>query len=340
MNREQELLDILTNRNNYSYEDVQAAEFEYQELLAARSREELEREDEEIGSGAFIFEVEGTEINLRDYIETDANHRVVAIALNRKFRGQAQQEQELAARVEIERQQYRNQIIYADAAADAKYNELYEQFSAMKVENQILKTERDETKDERHEIKSERDDFERRFQAATSEIDSLKQQLEVVTSKVETPKLTNLNGNLAEAMEAARKAKRAIYDVKEDADKINYTAKFLDTDEIVTDKLVYIGKYRRLKNEDPEVSQFRQEQAERAEAQAQAERDTPEDTAIDPSDFRDEPTIEVPALPSTTVGLDEGNTGGEVLTETFEQEVRRRLIELERNVFGKEQEAA
>lgn len=317
-NREQELLDILSNRNSYSAEEVQAAEVEYQEIKARQIH------DEQLASNQpLILEVDGSSVNFREWILQETNYQVIAIAVKQKiYEIESISKAKLEAQAqafERERQQYRDQMENAETAADAKYSELNEQFHAMKTSF--------------FDASNERDDFERKLQAAGAEIESLKQQLESATTTTTAPVITNVSGNIGEAIRKAQEAKRLIYNVQEDARKINYTAQYLDTDEEFTDKLLYIGQYRQASKE--EVSQFREEreaqEAANAAAQAEAMESTPDAdemvVGVTEEDFRT--TIEVPDVFATAHGLFEGDVSGEVSPETFEEEVRRRLVKLE-----------
>jgi chromosome segregation ATPase len=263
---------------------------EVRQQLSAIETNEI-AESYQTSDAPYIISVSGVDINLRDYIESDNNYRVIAIALSQKDRESLTNHQsaitDITNRFEIERQQYRDQITNADAAADERYNELSERNEATSFENARNNAELALLRTQHHDLKNERDDFERRLQAATNEIESLKQQLEIANSKVETPKQTNVDGSLAEAMRKANEAKRAIYDVQKDSANINYTAKFVDTNEEFSDKVVYIGKYRALSEE--EASRFR------AELEA-AKSDIPEDTEPVSSDL--EVTIPAPTFPT------------------------------------------
>ena len=265
--------------------------------------------------------VGGEEINLRDYIPVEEHYQFIMIALSQRDdeidNAQRALITDMNDRFEAERQQYRDQLTNADVAADAKYSELYEQF---------------------HNIKNKRDDLERKHQAATSEIESLKQQLEILNNRAEAPKQTNIDGNLAEARRKANEAKRAIYNVVNDSANINYTAQFVDTNEMVTDKIIYIGKYRQLSDE--ETARFRAE-LEAAEAASQAELESiPE--AVEPVevDFRE--SIEAPELQETYT--DSGVVGDTSETTSVSDHdggtVEERLAALEFAVFGSVRAAA
>lgn len=295
----------------------------------------------------YIISVSGQQINLRDYMQKEEHYQFIAIALsqsdNEKQTAWRDATRELTDLFEIERQQFRDQLTNADTAADARYNELVEQTrEQIKSTDAVHEAKYNELYEQFHIIKNERDDFERKHQAAASEVDSLKQQLEVISKKVVEPVATNLNGNLAEAMRKAQEAKRAIYNVAKDSADITYTARFVDTNEEFTDKLVYIGKYRQL--DDNEASRFR------AELEANKV-DIPESAGeiaeLDQGNLEqveDKPTIEAPFQQFQSDTVQEHSVDGEVATETHagvvEESVEERLAALEMAVFGSVKAAA
>lgn len=345
---------LLSIRNQKDYlkrhgGDVTELEGKEEELIRdiaeeeSREAKEIIAEDYRTNDKPYIISVSGTEINLHDFIESPDNHRVIAIALSQRDHEVSAAHQANVKRledaIESNARQFREQLSNADAAADTKFNELYEQFQAMKLENVTLTAERDGLKAERHDLKNSNDDFERRLLAATSEIESLKQQLESATSKAEVNVPTNLNGNLAEAMRKANEAKRAIYDVQKDSANINYTAKFVDTDEEFTDKVIYIGKYRQLSDEEAKRFQQEIEQAKQAELESTPEAEIPIELV---EEFRNE--LEPPVLQNVDSGhiVDEHSTTGQdgqdgtggVVAETWEQWVERSILSLVSTVNG------
>lgn len=239
-------------------EDAEYKEWEQQEadilsrMDTARREEANEaiEDDYRNNDKPYIISVEGEDINLRDYMSNEQAYQFIAIALSKRDYEKDETHNsvviELTNGFEVERQQFRDQITNANATADAKYNELYEQF---------------------HDLKNENADKDRRLLAASSEIEVLKQQLEV-RNKVEAPKPTNIDSDLAEARRKANEAKRAIYNVEKDRANINYTARFLDNDEEFTDKVIYIGKYRIA--DDAEVQRFWQERETINQAQLES----------------------------------------------------------------------
>jgi hypothetical protein len=294
--------------------------------------------EEEYGSNdkPYIIKVGVTEFYLHDYVEKSDNHRVLAIALSRRDLENQTIIKRMEESLETERKQFREQQSNADAAADAKYNELYEQAQAWRMDSMTLAVEREENRN----TKLERDDFERKLQAATSEIESLKQQLEAASNRVEAPVQTNLDGNLAEAMRKANEAKRAIYNVVKDAANINYTAQYVDNDETFSDKVIYIGKYRQLSDEEAKRFQQEIEQAKQAELESTPEAEIPVELVEE--QFRTE--LELPVLTDAhgTGGVEEYGVEREGLSDGTGgvASVEERLTALELAVFGQVRAAA
>lgn len=283
-----------------------------------------------------ILHVDGQDVNFRDWITKDEDYRVIAIAVKKKLH-----EMDYTHRASLElkdsmfeneRQQYRDQIANADAAADSKYNEIAEKHEGLSFDFARVNAELALLKTQNHDLRSERDDLDRRLQAATGEIESLKQQLEATNNRVEVKVPTNLDGNLAEAMRKANESKRAIYNVRIDSANINYNAQFADNDEEFTDKVIYIGKYRQLSDE--EAARFRKEREEAK--QAELESVPPSDIPVEAVEAFRPSLPDVPdaltTIPEHSVHrtVDEDETGHD--GESFEQEVRRRLEQLESEV--------
>lgn len=296
-----------------------------EELAKIQTRAAIETE---VNDAPFILEVHGQPINFRDWIQKDEDYRVIAIAVKTKL-----SEMDYTHRVglelkdtmfENERQQYRDQIKAADEAADAKYNELSDRHEEQSFEIAKLRAEVALLRTQNHDLKNERDDFERRFQAATSEIESLKTQL-AAQSTPQAPIVTNIDGDLSAAIKAAQAAKPAIYDVVKDQAEINYTAKLLDTDEVIEGKVVYIGKYRIAT--EAEVSRFRQEREEARNIPVVEPAETEEPIQVAPPELQF-PTQDEPTVPEHVLD-GEMASQSETVTRAEFQALVKRVAEIE-----------
>lgn len=243
--------------------------------------------------------VGGAEINFRDYIHDEAAYQVIAIAVSQKIH---ELEQQRIKEVEAANEHFRQEC-----------KQYQKQIEALNGNHDLEIAEMDS-----------------KLQAAADEIADLKRQL-VVVPKPE-PVATNLNGNLKEAIAKANAAKPAIYDV-EGLDMLSkrFRAKLLETDETVEFGYLERGKYREASED--EVARFHEERAKREAEMA----------AIQSAEDAQVATVEPPQLPSQfqneDAGVPEHTTDGEMavgedIPETFEQEVRRRLDELERVTYG------
>lgn len=290
---------------------------------------------------SFTLTVDGYTVDFRTEAVSEQAYQALRIVTQLKLQELEQQNQAelraLRASWEVERQQFEMQIDNLEAAK-----------TAIQQSVETLKQTNGQLHDQLAEANLQINDLEGNRSIAASEAESLRSQVEELRNQVSKPSVpTNMdNGALAEAMNKLRESKRAIYNVVKDNADVNYTARFVDTDEEFTDKLVYIGKYRQL--DDNEASRFRTElEAQKA--------DIPGDDAEPVQsnlEVEDKPTIEAPFQQFQSDTVQEHAVDGEVATEThdgvveesFEQEVKRRLSALELEVFHTfdedEQEAA
>lgn len=231
---EQELLEklsTLTGEERAPYEE------QYQALLAAKNTAPAE---DIVSDEPFIFRVGVQTINLRDYVveadslKAESNYQVLKIAITQKlYEMEAQRQKDienLTALKDQQIQQYKNQLEAAQQAAEAKY----------------------------HELEAQYEDSNKRLEAASLEVDDLRNKVKQLEALKDKPNYaTNMdNDALVKAIQEAEQAKRAIYDYVE-VDGRTATAKFLDTDEVVTFNPLYKGKYRIATAE--EVQRFREE---------------------------------------------------------------------------------
>jgi chromosome segregation ATPase len=228
------------------------------------------------------------------------------------------------------------------------------QFKAKEDENATIQKELDESRADLADVRSKLEnatnqisDLEAAKANAVSEVEALRKQIEELRSQItDKPSVTNMGYDkqaLAEANARLEAKKTPVYDVKEEFRSGKGTFK----------------TFKLASNDEPgEIiwTQFNAKYREVTAAEAATFRNQPEPEA---------PTVEEPTAPvvavepptapevggtfpdvATTESGEQTSTGeaqpGTVapLGETFEDEVRRRLNDLERNVYGKPQAEA
>jgi hypothetical protein len=273
---------------------------------------------------SFCISIGGEEIDFRAVTVSEEAYQALSIAVQLKFAEYEQQNQEeidaLKSSYDAEVQQER-----------IKYDGLYEEFNQIKIERHDLQSKWEAAANERNDLATENEVIKAEIESYKSQITELRNQ--VTKEKVSTNQNT---GSYAEAMEKLKASRPAIYNVVE-INGTKSTAISVETNETIEVHPNYIGKYRIVSHD--EAMQIR--------AAMEAEKDNVPDIA-EPVEV-EEPTIEAPTFrepevsDAQPINIVVGDTelpeiisdvAGGVVTESFEQEIRRRITDLESTVYG------
>lgn len=230
-----------------------------------------------------------------------------------------------------------------------------EQIAQLRIEKEKLQSQYDTLYEEANAVRNElntaiqeKNDAERKRDAAAIELDSANKEIERLNSQVDdlrteiaigaknAIKVYDVKSNMTHALEEFKaqrqkeeQEKTAIYDIQPlDNKRSRYSAKLAETDEVIEFGYLEKGRYREVT---PEVaSTFRAAYEEKRSNEDHAQPgEIVEENGVAP-----QPNEEAVSI---VVGMDEGNTDGEVAAET-DKTVEERLAELEERVNNLEQQ--
>ncbi|WDM22633.1 hypothetical protein [Paenibacillus polymyxa] len=254
------------------------------------------------------------DVNIRTLFDSDAAYQVAKFAIETKVTTLTTN---YATRIDELQREYEEQI----AKLISENNEISDKLAQSKTELSNAKLEIED-------ISAKRDAAAAELASAKAEIERLNDHVTEIAigAKAATKVVdTNLNTNLAEAMEKLKSTRPAIYDVQPlDNRGANYKAKLAETDEEITFNYLEKGKYREVTAQ--EAEQFRRA----AEEQKRANEDLAQPGGVEKADVVELPT-QFQTEEDTANGVAEGNMGGQVAAKTIEE----RLTALELKVFGK-----
>jgi hypothetical protein len=256
---------VAVSRINEQIRDVQA------QLNVAKQQgaheERMEQAQEKAASTIETIEVDGQTIPLRELASGEASYQLMLIHFNNALVGQAEQFSKQILTIE---ESHQNQL----SAKTEIEGQLNFQNAQLQQKTADLTTALNKTEADKENSKAEAADFEQKLKNAAAEIDRLNSQVDDLRTEIAVGARnavkvvdSNLTANLAEAARKYNESKPAIYDVQptDTLRKVDFTAKFVETDEELTNKYIYIGKYRVLEGE--ELARFQAE----LEAKKQAE---------------------------------------------------------------------
>ncbi|WP_194843060.1 hypothetical protein [Paenibacillus polymyxa] len=272
------------------------------------------------------------DVNIRTLFDSDAAYQVAKFAIETKVTTLTTN---YATRIDELQREYEEQI----AKLISENNEISDKLAQSKTELSNAKLEIED-------ISAKRDAAAAELASAKAEIERLNDHVQdlrteiAIGAKAATKVVdTNLNTNLAEAMEKLKSTRPAIYDVQPlDNRGANYKAKLAETDEEITFNYLEKGKYREVTAQEAEQFRRAAEESKRANedlAQPGESVDTAGTVVELPSQFQTEE--------DTTDGVAKGNVSesvaGQTVTREEFEELKRRVVIVEKMVKRPEEVA-
>lgn len=267
---------------------------------------------------------------MRDLTENEAAYQILRASVQQMM---MEREEKLLKEINRAKEEAAAQVAQIKAEKEelqSRYDSLYEETSAIRNELNTAKEEANELARKRDAAANELDTANKEITRLNSHIDDLRTEIAVGASNAPKVVNTNTTANLAEAMKQFKESRPAIYDMEQANEKGSmYRAKLAETGEEITFGWLEKGKYREVTAE--EADQFR---TSREESQHRDEDNAQLGEVVEENSVAPQPNQD-----SEIVGLDEGNSDGEVATEA-PKTLEERVTALELAVFGKMEEAA
>ncbi|MEK4108137.1 hypothetical protein NST28_29140 [Paenibacillus sp. FSL R10-2791] len=285
-------------------------------------KKELEKPDEDPVITKANEEVALLGTTLMPFCKNEVAYAAVRPAVMNKIYSLQDELTELQTHTEATESDLRNEV-----------TELSKQIEERDAYISELKKELYDTKLLAEENANKRDAAVRETQEAKQTIESL--NVKLAATEVTAPKTrTNVEGADVDATEKFKQSLPLIYDVTPlDNRRSRFSAKFAGSEEPFEDYYIYKdGKYREVQAEEAATfrTEFLAKQEQERNHEDMAQHSSVEDEPVTVPAFRDEDTN------STTSGMDQADTSGEVARPSVE----KRLEALELAVFGSVRDAA
>lgn len=295
---------------------------------AQQHEERMEEAQERINTAFDEVEFDGEKYPIRVFTKDEGSAQVLRIHFTNIHLTQEDENGKRVLELKAGYEADKNQLKEELKEAKEMVQSLKEQLAQAIMDKEDLEQKRDAAVRMAEDAVRAKDAAELLADEKQKHIDKLREE-QAIGASAAVRIVTNVEGDMAEAMKAWKEQRPAIYDVQptDPLKKVEFRAKLAETDEEITDKYIYIGKYRQL--DEAEAGRFR---LEREAAKAAAEVVEP-DTHVEANISLVVPPV-FPFQEEPTTGLDEHSTVSESDAPVTRQEFNQltaRVAQLEQS---------
>lgn len=243
--------------------------------------ERMEQAQERINTAFDEVEYDGEKYPIRLFTKDETAAQVLRIHFTNIHLSQENENSkrvmELKASYEVDKEQLRDELKESRELVQA----LKEQLAQAVMEKEDLEQKRDAAVRMADEAIKAKEAAELFADEKQQHIDKLREE-QAIGASAAARVVTNLDGNIGDLMKKWKEERPAIYDVQptDHLRKVEFTAKLAETDETITDKYIYIQKYRVI--DEAEAGRFRleREAAKAAEQVVEPSTEVETDTSL------------------------------------------------------------